>query len=66
MERLYETDSVMFEYSPNSYEGEYRLSVFDKYGHYDNEVWLDEIHLRDLKKMFESIDFHLKEEQDIL
>lgn len=66
MERLIETDNVTFEYCPNRSEGEYRLSVFDKYGHYLDEIWLESVHVGDLIKMFENNKFDIKEESGIL
>lgn len=66
MERLIETDNVMVDYFPNGSEGEYRLSVFDKYGHYLDEMWLDSLHISDLIESFKETNFNLKKPTDIL
>jgi hypothetical protein len=46
---LIDTENISLDYSENR-ELPYRITIYDKYGHFDNEFFLSEEQVSDLKK----------------
>lgn len=59
MEKIFETENVLLEHDSNRSDGEYRLSLFDKYGHFLDEINLDKKHVIDMCQEFKEIEIEL-------
>lgn len=57
MKYFIDTEYISFDYSEekeNDNEAPYRITTFDKYGHYENEISLYQEQIDDLIKGFEN------------
>lgn len=60
MENVFETENIILDYSEDRKERDldvFRLSLFDKNGHYNDEIHLSLEHLIDLADCLKKIDF---------
>ena len=63
MEYFVDTENVSLDYSKDRIINEmpaYRLTLYDKYGHFDADVYLTEEHIKDLIEGLEKIKQNIK------
>jgi len=61
MKEVLNTDNIIVDY--NEETNEFRLSLFDKYGHYVDEFYMSQCQIRDLVKFGDSINIMCDEDE---
>ena len=67
MDFLIETDRIELDYDESREDrdlGEYRLTLNDRYGHYDTQVYLDDEQVRDLLDGLKAVENKIPKKED--
>ena len=61
MKEVLNTSNIIVDYNENS--NEFRISLFDKYGHYTDEFYMSSCQMRDLIKEGNNIELYCNDDE---